>query len=148
MQLNEDLAEVVGAFIGDGCLCEYNEARRRTRRCLVMFTGHCKNDERYYVDKIATTIKREFDYERKLYYRKDDHTLRYVLLASRVVNFFKGLGLPIGEKGDRIEIPMAIANDERLALACVRWYSTLMEACIEGIRRDTTDMLGRIATTL
>lgn len=117
--MNEDLAEVIGVFIGDGCISEY-DCHDRARRCIVMFTGHCKNDERYYMEKLAATVKKEFGYERKLYRRKDDHTIRYILVARRVVAFFKELGLPIGEKGNDIEIPQIIAENERFALACVR----------------------------
>ena len=119
MRLNEDLAEVVGAFIGDGCMSGYCDREGRNR-CVVMFTGHWKNDGDYYRNKISAVILREFDYDRKLYHRKDDNTIRYVLVAKRVVAFFKELGLPTGEKGDRTGIPEEILKNERLALACVR----------------------------
>ena len=118
MELNEDLAEVIGAFIGDGCLSDFNDRGRK--RTLVMFTGNWKNDEQYYRKKIAPTILKEFDCDRKLYHRKDDNTIRYTLSAHRVVTFFKELGLPVGLKADRIEIPEKILADEKLTLACIR----------------------------
>lgn len=119
MQLNEGLAEVVGAFIGDGCISEYF-AHGRGTRTVVLFTGHWKNDRQYYMDKIAAVITEEFGCLIKLYHRKDDNTIRYVLTSKKVVGFFKELGLPVGEKGNKLGIPGAIMKDDKLVLACVR----------------------------
>ena len=118
MELNEDLAEVVGTFIGDGCISNFRD-RQVTRR-LVMFTGSYENDTPYYVEKIKPIIKKWLHYERKLYHRKDDNTIRYVIYSKGVIDFFKELGLPTGKKEDKIEIPKQILEHEKLALACVR----------------------------
>jgi len=118
VQLNENLAEVVGAFIGDGCLSTYNEGARR--RTVVLFTGSWKNDERYYRERIAPVIRETFGGHRKIYHRKDDNSIRYVLCDRRIIDFFVKLGMPVGLKGNRLSIPEEILEDEKLTRACIR----------------------------
>jgi DNA-binding transcriptional regulator WhiA len=118
VQLNEDLAEVVGAFIGDGCLSTYNEGTRR--RTVVLFTGNWKNDERYYRQKIVPTIRETFGGHRKIYHRKDDNSIRYVLCDKKIIDFFVKLGMPIGLKCNRLRIPKEILENEKLTRACIR----------------------------
>jgi hypothetical protein len=118
MQLDEDLAEVIGAFIGDGCISEYNEGTRR--RTVVLFTGNWKNDKEYYEEKIVPTIRQAFGGHRKIYHREDDNSLRYVLCDKEIVKFFIALGLPVGIKGNRIRVPSEILADDQLVRACIR----------------------------
>jgi len=116
--LNEDLAEVVGAFIGDGCLSTYNEGKRR--RTVVLFTGNWNNEEGYYRTKIVPAIRELFGGQRKLYHRKDDDSLRYVLCDKKIIDFFISLGMPVGVKGNRLRIPQEILEDDGLTKACIR----------------------------
>ncbi len=118
MELNEDMAEVVGAFIGDGCISAYREGNRR--RTVVLFTGNWKNDEAYYREKIVPAIRERFGGARRIYHRKDDNSLRYVLCDRRIIDLFVMLGMPIGVKGNRLRIPSEIRADDRLARACIR----------------------------
>ena len=111
MKINENLAEVVGVFIGDGCLSNVNNNGRH--QICVAFSGSWKNDEEYYDKKITFILNRDFNCSKKYYCGKTDNTLRYALYGKEIVNFFLGLGMPKGLKGNRIEIPKEILNDEK-----------------------------------
>lgn len=118
MQLSKGLAEVVGAFIGDGCLSNFkNHGQRKT---CIAFAGNWKNDEEYYRKIIVPILNKQFNCSKKYYRGKKDNTLRYALHGKKIVNFFIGLGMPVGLKGNRIKIPKEILKDEKLILACVR----------------------------
>jgi DNA-binding transcriptional regulator WhiA len=118
MRINENLAEVVGVFIGDGCLSNFeNHGRRKT---CITFCGSWENDEIYYNKKIVCILNKEFNCSKKYHHSKKDNTLRYALHGKEIVNFFIDLGMPIGIKGNRIEIPKEILNDEKMTLACIR----------------------------
>ena len=118
MQLNENLAEVIGAFIGDGCLSTYREGKRT--RTVVLFTGNWKNDEVYYRNMMMPTIRKEFGGQRKIYHRIDDNCIRYVLCDKRIIDFFLGLRMPVGLKENRIRIPNEILESDTLTKACIR----------------------------
>ncbi|MEW6035396.1 MAG: LAGLIDADG family homing endonuclease [Candidatus Micrarchaeota archaeon] len=118
MQLNEDLAEVIGAFIGDGCISSYYEGERR--RSVVLFTGNWKNDRVYYRKTIVPAIRKEFGGKRIIYHRKDDNSLRYVLCDRTIISFFLKSGMPVGVKGNKLKVPIEIRKSERLAKACIR----------------------------
>ena len=60
MILDEDLAEVVGALIGDGCLCKFWSKARRTWRYELLFTGGWDKDHEYYTARIQPIIYEKF----------------------------------------------------------------------------------------
>ena len=45
--INEELAEMLGALIGDGCISRYQTKEGRIRTFL-LYTGHSDNDVDYY----------------------------------------------------------------------------------------------------
>lgn len=118
MRLNEDIAEVIGAFIGDGCISTYKENGRE--RTVVLFTGHWKNDRAYYLTKLVPIIRKKFGGFRKTYHRIDDNTIRYVLCDKKIIRFFKKMGMPIGEKENLIRVPIEISSNKRCTKACIR----------------------------
>ena len=51
-KLNENIAEMVGVLIGDGCISRYQTKEGRIRTFL-LFSGHSQNDVGYKVNKIT-----------------------------------------------------------------------------------------------
>ena len=118
---SEDLAEVVGALIGDGCLCRYlSKSEGNIWRHVILFTGPWDRDHEYYETRIQPTIYKKFGIAGYIYHRKDDDTVRYFIQSERVVKFFHELGLPLGTKGENLVVPPQILADDKLARACIR----------------------------
>jgi len=119
--LDEDFAEVIGALIGDGCLCKFlSKSEGDIWRYVVLFTGSWNNDHEYYEEWIRPIIYKKFGITGYIYHRKDDDTVRYFIQSERVVKFFHEFGLPLGAKGENLEIPSQILADDELAKACIR----------------------------
>jgi len=117
MQLDEQIAEVVGALIGDGCLSEY-QTRAGRRRQEIAFTGNI-TDFDYYENFIRPSIRSRFGVAGRLFTR-DNNSTRYHIMNREAFGFFAGLGIPIGKKGRKLEIPTKILADRQLSIACIR----------------------------
>ena len=85
--LTEDVAEVVGAFIGDGCLSRYFIRKRKKWQDVLLFTGSWKNDSLYYRKIIQPIIAKTFKIDGEFYHRKDDDTIRYRVYDKKVISF-------------------------------------------------------------
>ena len=116
--MNENLAEFVGAMIGDGCL---TIARRQGKKDqeLALLTGHIRNDFEYYTRIIRPIIRENFGVEGYLKRRVKDNCIELIMSKS-IHQFLRGLDFPIGVKYDNLQIPKSIFGDKRLAKACLR----------------------------
>ncbi len=118
IDLNEEVAEIAGVLIGDGCISLYSHTNNRS---LIMFTGNLKNDLSYYETQLSKLILKNFGSVGHMYHRKDDNTIRYTFRDQQFVNYFiNSLGFPVGRKTEIIKIHKKIYNDKNLAIACVR----------------------------
>jgi hypothetical protein len=117
-ELDKHLAEVIGAFIGDGCLSKYYIKERREWREVLLFTGSWKNDSAYYEEVIQPIIEKNFEAKCELYHRKDDDTIRFRSYDKKIISFFLDLGFNFGSKTENVKIPDIIINDLMLAKAC------------------------------
>jgi hypothetical protein len=119
--LNEDIAEVVGAFIGDGCLSRHYDSRGSGAwREVVMFTGAWDKDSGYYKCIIKPTIDRYIGAKFTVYHRMDDDTVRFMSHDKKIVTFLLDLGFKFGPKCDDVSIPDAIMSKYDLKLGCLR----------------------------
>ncbi|OGJ49881.1 hypothetical protein A2335_01015 [Candidatus Peregrinibacteria bacterium RIFOXYB2_FULL_32_7] len=118
VELNEALAELIGAFIGDGCMSSYmNNGRIRN---VTLFTGNWKNDVPYYQNRIIPIVTKYLNGTKNIYHRKSHNCMNYVLCSKEIFQFFCKLNLPVGVKGNKIKIPKEVEISEKLTLACVR----------------------------
>ena len=86
MELNEELAELTGTLIGDGCLSKYFANFDRRWRYEIAFTGN--NDEYdYYCDFVRPAFEKYFGSKGRLFIRKDNST-RFHVLSKRAFDFF------------------------------------------------------------
>ncbi len=119
--LSEELAEFVGALLGDGCLSKYFAKSQGSYRYEIAFTGS-KTDFPYYRDFLQPVFRKHFGFKGQLYPRKDGST-RFHIRSKRAYNFFLGLGVETGKKTPNLEIPDKIIRSNRLSLACIRGVS-------------------------
>ncbi len=117
--LNENIAEIAGALIGDGCISRYKTKEGRIRIFLLL-SGHSANDLPYYRNTIMPIFKKEFGVNGRLYLRKDTKAILYWIGNKEVIAYFVKLGLPVGKKSSSIRIPAVIHRDPVLLKACIR----------------------------
>lgn len=122
MKLNKDLAEFVGAFVGDGCLSKSKRTDRKNGFSKeVVFTGSWEHDNQYYKEIIQPTLIRNFNIKGSLFHRKDDNSLRFRIFNQTLIpSFLINLGFNFGPKSKNVEIPKVILNNYKLHKAFLR----------------------------
>jgi DNA-binding transcriptional regulator WhiA len=116
--MNEGLAELYGAMIGDGCLSQYYSNYDKRQRYCLLLTGHT-HDEPYYRKTIRAISIKAFGTKGCIRFRKKDNTVRFEILKKTIFDFIRNFGFPIGLKNN-LNIPNKILSKNRLSLACVR----------------------------
>jgi len=116
MSINEDLSELIGVFIGDGCLSRWK--RRDSYVSALVFTGNLKNDYKYY-EYLRSIIKQYFRIKKSIRKRKNFNAIELKFYDKNIIDFFISLGFRFGKKKD-IEIPLDILDNDQLSKACIR----------------------------
>lgn len=111
--VNEDLAELYGVLLGDGCLSLVGGKRKR-----VLISGNLKNDLEYYKEVIRPMILRFF-HVRGYLQRKPKRGSIYFWFGSSVFDFASNMGFPIGRKTELL-IPPSIFSNKQFFWACIR----------------------------
>ena len=117
--LNENIAEITGMLIGDGCISRYKTSEGRIRTFLLL-SGHSTNDIQYYKNTIIPIFKKEFGINGRLYLRKDTKALLYWIGDKEVIAHFIKMGFPVGKKSSNIKIPTPVRCNPALLKACIR----------------------------
>lgn len=115
IKLNKEICEFIGALIGDGYIVK--------KKYTLGITGDQKLDEDYLRNYITRIFKSIFPKTSpRLYYRKDENTLMFIVNSKNVVQFFKEIiSFPVGKKSSIIKIPnMILSSDKELVLSTVR----------------------------
>ena len=120
MKMNVGLAEFVGAFIGDGCMSQYLRKGRHTKTRVILFTGNWEKDSQYYSKIINPILVKNFGKPGRIYHRKDDNTVRFIVGWKEVFSFLLSLGFSFGPKASTVFIPDIILNDKTLSFSCLR----------------------------
>ena len=104
MNISSNLAELIGAYIGDGYL--YN--KKRTYQ--LGFVGHPETDKKYF-EHLVNLIFLEFNKKSKI--KLSGRGIRIVVSSKNICNLFtENLGLSFGEgKCEKISIPSEILED-------------------------------------
>jgi len=116
MEINEELAELIGCFMGDGGLhhsknCHYS----------VYFTGHNLLDFDYYKNRIVPIVLRYFDSKATLKKIKGKNAIRVVFNSKELYYYFlQTLNLGKGKKSDIVEVPIFIKDNEKLFRSLIR----------------------------
>jgi len=121
MEINEDLAEFIGAFVGDGCLSEYNRSDRKKGTIKeIVFTGAWEKDYQYYKKIIQPILIKNFNISGTIKQREDDNSLRFRIFRRPIFSFLLEIGFKFGPKSDNVEIPEMILNNNQLHRAFIR----------------------------
>lgn len=119
LPMNEKLAELYGAMIGDGCLSKYYSNYRKRNEVCFMITGHT-HDEPYHRNVLQPILIKNFGIRGYIWLRKKYNAVLFSTSNKEVFNFFKKLGFPIGLKGDKLKIPKSFLLNNKLSIAWVR----------------------------
>ena len=85
IQLNEEICEFIGLFIGDGYLGNYG---RLKNQYVIGIAGDKNLDKDYLKNYIKPLIKRNFNLEPRIYYRNDENTMMLRINSKKIYHFF------------------------------------------------------------
>ncbi len=115
-KINENLAELVGIYLGDGHL------GKRIYRDEYKFqiTGHMIQDKFYYEKFVIPLIRNLFNIEPKLRSKSKENVFELDIFSKGVFLFLvNNFNLPIGKKMN-ITIPSMLFEDHNLLKSCLR----------------------------
>src|SRR3989338_2898154 len=114
MELNENVAELIGVIIGDG-----NIHRNRKKYRIGITTGKRSEDYAHFL-YLQNIISREW--KKSPFIRIREHSLSMVFDSKEICLFLnEELGLPYGEgKCERVVIPEELLRDWKLTRRCLR----------------------------
>lgn len=111
IELNSDLCEFIGAFIGDGFIGRYGKSS------MLQITGDATLDLDYYQSKLIPIAQKAFPTIRYRLSHKDN-TLRLTFYSKALVSLFNERFLfPIGKKCYTVRIPDEIAHSSQERVA-------------------------------
>ena len=116
MKLNEEMAEFIGIFIGDGSL------NVREGKCSYefKFTGNIKDEIPYYRDRVSKLAGNVLNRKIEAKILDGGRSVGLYFCSKRFAGYLKGLGINSGPKAERIEIPGKIIENNMLAIACIK----------------------------
>ena len=116
MRINEELAELMGVMLGDGCLSTYTNQKKY----MIYIAGHKVDDFEYHNINTRKLFKSVFNKDIKICFRKDENTLFIRFSDKKIFHQFQELGVAVGWKYDHIHVPSYLRNSDRLMFAFLR----------------------------
>ena len=101
--LNKNFCEFYGALMGDGCLSLYKRKDCNKHRYSIIFVGHKILDKDYHENRLCNIINRDF--KLNPYIQIIENSRKITVLNKSLFNQLKGLGFPVGKKGQKLKIP-------------------------------------------
>ena len=110
IKLSKELCELIGAYIGDGCLSNHNHGRTYD----LQFSGHINLDYNYYKNLIAPIIKKLFNKEVSFIKIRNKKAFRMRCYSKEIGSFFMNrFNFILGKKTYIIKIPDEIMNSNK-----------------------------------
>lgn len=114
---NEELAEFIGAVLGDGHVCFIKEGKKKGVY-VIRISGDLKKDKEYHL-YLTKIIKKLFNLEAKEITRKNGRFLD--AYSKELVEFFIDMGIHPGNKiKNQSTIPNWILNEKSFLRTCLR----------------------------
>lgn len=137
---NEELAEVIGAVLGDGNVCYYKKGKK-IGVYQVKIAGDKRFDKEYHMKYLYYLFKELFGIEGKEMVSKD-HNSRYIYFSSKkLVNFFVEQGHKAGDKiANQVTIPSWIKENPDFLKACLRGLIDT-DGCIHRMSNQDPQLL-------
>jgi len=116
MKITPDLAELFGIYVGDGTM----SANKSGKRALLSIAAG--KDEKEWLDYVANLFKKIFCYKPKVRWNLNVYKIQTGI--SKICEFFKEAGFPVGKKALTIRAPKAIVetNDDVAYKAFLKGY--------------------------
>jgi len=115
--ISVELAEETGWHIGDGSMNYYDNKGYNTG--LYQLRGHIEDDKEHYETIIKPIFKLLYDLDISLREMPLTRVFGFQIWNSRLVDFKKDLGLPLGKKSD-VLIPEIFLTSDEFKIAVVR----------------------------
>ena len=116
VNLNLEICELVGAFIGDGYLSAFGKSQ-----VVVGFAGNAVLDKDYLQNHLFNLIKRNFPFTNpRVRIRNDENTIMLRVYSKDFFSFFLQLGFKPGKKSRTVTIPSLILENEQYLGATIR----------------------------
>lgn len=111
--ISEDLAEIVGAFIGDGSLSSSHGYK-------IYIYGNLNKDMDY-LNYLSNLFKRVFNLRPHLYFSVERNCAYIQMYSKKIITkvFNERFKFPLGKKIE-VNIPQEIQENSSLLLACIR----------------------------
>jgi len=116
MKITNELAELLGIMYGDGCLSNSGS------KYLVYISGHKYDDFEYHNKITKKLFFKVFNKKVNIFTRNDENTLFIRFSDKHIYNVFNSLGMPIGFKLDKLNLP-----------GCIKYEKEFMYHFIRGI---------------
>jgi len=108
-----DFAEFYGALLGDGCV--YSNLNG------VCISGNSELDKDYLEKYISNLIKKIFNITPKIYYSKNENSIRCLIYNRNIARFMIKMGFPKGiKKTQNPKFPKYFFKNKELLKACIR----------------------------
>jgi intein/homing endonuclease len=116
---NEELAELWGIMLGDGCLQKIKGYKLGVYG--IDIAGHSENDRDYLINFVKPLISRLFDINTWIYESKCNRCIHVKAVSRKLVDFFERGGFKAGNKIlNQVTIPDWIKENDRFLAACLR----------------------------
>ncbi|MBR9707605.1 MAG: hypothetical protein GOV15_04175 [Candidatus Diapherotrites archaeon] len=117
VEVNEDLAEFIGALMGDGFTARYKQKKGYIHT--TQLSGHPTEDLDYYKKVISSLFLKLFNRKPRLYVH--ERALRAVINSKEAHEYLvKTLNFPSGKKGQKLKIPEKLLANKNLKQAVLR----------------------------
>lgn len=120
MNIDENLAELLGILAGDGSVSE----SPHTGNYRITVTGHSYNDYKYLTEHVSDLIENIFGRRPSIWKFKRKNAISINLNSKYAVEFLKDLGVKTGHKSKTIEVPkVVLEGNSRIQSAFLRGIS-------------------------
>src|SRR3989344_3087733 len=117
---SQDLAEFIGAVLGDGHVMYYKKGKK-TACYQINITGHLLHDKEYHVTYLKNLCKKLFDIDMKESIHINTNCRHIIGNSREMVRFFMNMGIKPGDKiRNQSTIPLWIWENNNWLKACLR----------------------------
>jgi DNA-binding transcriptional regulator WhiA len=109
-----EFAEFFGTMLGDGCV--YSNLSG------IVISGDSILDREYFEKYLMPLIKNLFGICPRIYYHKNQQSIRIVLYSKEIAKFFAILSFPVGPKKKKLFFLPKFFQEAKLMKACLRGY--------------------------
>ena len=118
--MSKDTAYICGCIVGDGHL----GFRKEKNEYFIACSGNLRDETEFYVKIIANLFGKLFGPHSKFRFDKKNNTIYLIYYSKAMLRFFADkIGIPIGHKSDKIEVPKMFQKSEALFRSFLQGYA-------------------------